>query len=83
MSTCPLGLRSTVFLSPPDLGHIAVCLPDLSLEVRMAELLFCNVLGQLTMPGGILIPVSVLCRGDEGLPAGHRAGRQRLPVRRL
>lgn len=43
MSTCPLGLRSTVFPSPPDLGHIAVCLPDLSLEVRMAELLFCTV----------------------------------------
>ena len=29
---------------------------------------------------GVLIPVSVLCRGDEGLPAGHRARCQRLPV---
>lgn len=31
----------------------------------------------------VLIPGSVLCRGDEGLPAGHRARCQRLPVCRL
>ena len=84
--TCFRGWISQCF-HPSDLGRISVQPLALSLGVRLAGLGFRAVLPQpmqwrLPAPH-LLIPVSVLHRGDESLPAGHRAGRQGLPVRRL
>lgn len=84
--TCFLGMDLTVFSSLLTWVRIGVQPPALSLGVRLAGLGFRAVLSQPRAVAHGARPadsVSVLCRGDEGLPAGHRAGCQRLPVYRL